>query len=195
MKAMQTSKELSLEAIDRPSDIDQIGAECLGCERVDGLGNERIDRLLQPRRDLWHCARFHTQKHGNTRSPPHGQFAEPNYGQSEPTTPNVPAIHGSNTTDHPTAPATPPSTHRRVKPPERRHTYRHRTTQEEVVHVRKDERPCRRDSDARELRRDRPAPRIARRDRADRPPHPRHGTADGGHQRSRPSDGIAADRG
>jgi hypothetical protein len=59
MKAVEATKALCLETIDRPRDVDQILAENLGRETIDGLTDECIDNVIEPLSNIGDHERFH----------------------------------------------------------------------------------------------------------------------------------------
>ena len=61
IKAMQAAHELRLEAIDRPPHIDEVRAEGMGRDPVDGLVDERVDRRIHMASRLRYRERLHTQ--------------------------------------------------------------------------------------------------------------------------------------
>ncbi len=60
IKAVQAADELRLEAIDGPADLDQVGAERVGRDPVDGLVDERIDGRTHTVARLRYRDRLHT---------------------------------------------------------------------------------------------------------------------------------------
>jgi hypothetical protein len=59
MKAVQATDELCFESIDRPPDIDQVRAQGVCRETVDGLVDECIDSLIHTVSCMGYRERFH----------------------------------------------------------------------------------------------------------------------------------------
>ena len=61
IEAVQATEELGFEAIGSPPEVDEILAQRLGREAVDGLADERIDCLGQTLSGIRYGERFHTE--------------------------------------------------------------------------------------------------------------------------------------
>ena len=69
IKAVQTADELGFESIDRVPDVDQIRAQGVCGELVDGLVDECIDSLIDTLSRIRHRERFHRYIVPNICSP------------------------------------------------------------------------------------------------------------------------------
>ena len=72
IEAVQAAEELGFEPIDRPPDVDQILAQGVGRDTIDGLVDECIDSLLHTASRLRDRERFHSYIVPNTCSSRHG---------------------------------------------------------------------------------------------------------------------------
>ena len=59
MKAVEATQALSLEAIDRQPDLDDVGAQLGGGDTVDELIDECVSSLAQAGSGVRECACFH----------------------------------------------------------------------------------------------------------------------------------------
>ena len=73
IEAVQATEELGLEAIGSPPEVDEILAQRLGREAVDGLADERIDCLGQTLSGIRYGERFHTEYYTKHLFATHGQ--------------------------------------------------------------------------------------------------------------------------
>ena len=69
IKAVQAPEELCFESIDRSPDIDQILAQGVGRELIDGLVDQTIDGVTETVSRIRDCERFHGQIIPNICSP------------------------------------------------------------------------------------------------------------------------------